>query len=199
MTCTDRRINFKSFWIDWARLPEFQHRWVVFIGDFVDRGPDPRRSLKWFSILPFNILERRQSWATTNLPCARRWAGFLEARGRFGVSASGVVAFTVRYRRSSRMGRSREILLDLAAKVPPAHREFLVNLPWCVEHPQLLFVHAGLDPNIPFNVQLHNSSTEGLLTEPAPMAVREMHLSKPDPRLIARLRSSRAMSKSMKW
>src|SRR4051794_27182528 len=26
-----------------TKLPDFQHRWVIFIGDFVDRGPDPKR------------------------------------------------------------------------------------------------------------------------------------------------------------
>jgi hypothetical protein len=30
--------------------------------------------------------------------------------------------------------------------MPAAHKEFLASLPWCVEHPDYLFVHAGLDP-----------------------------------------------------
>jgi len=29
-----------------------------------------------------------------------------------------------------------------------------MNLPWCVEHPQLLFVHAGLNPNVQFAMQM---------------------------------------------
>ena len=27
------------------RLPDFAERWVVFLGDFVDRGPDPKGTL----------------------------------------------------------------------------------------------------------------------------------------------------------
>ncbi len=45
-------------------------------------------------------------------------------------------------------------LSELADRVPAVHRDFLAGLPWCVEHPRFLFVHAGLDANAPFEVQM---------------------------------------------
>jgi serine/threonine protein phosphatase 1 len=45
-------------------------------------------------------------------------------------------------------------LQDLASRVPDRHKELLAALPWCVEHPAAFFVHAGIDPNTPFEMQL---------------------------------------------
>lgn len=36
----------------------------------------------------------------------------------------------------------------------PRHKEFITNLPWVVEHPQIICVHAGLDANAPTDMQL---------------------------------------------
>ncbi|HLW74462.1 MAG TPA: hypothetical protein VKT74_05285, partial [Gammaproteobacteria bacterium] len=38
---------------------------------------------------------------------------------------------------------------ELVAKMPQAHKDFFTNLPWTVEHPDFLFVHAGLDDREP--------------------------------------------------
>jgi serine/threonine protein phosphatase 1 len=43
----------------------------------------------------------------------------------------------------------------LQQTMPAAHRLLLQNLPWCVEHPRYLFVHAGLDPHQPYELQRH--------------------------------------------
>ena len=42
---------------------------------------------------------------------------------------------------------------QLRDKLPEEHQQFLAELPWCVEHDDFFFVHAGLDPHAPFNVQ----------------------------------------------
>jgi len=47
---------------------------------------------------------------------------------------------------------------DLAAeaqiKVPPAHTEFIRNLPIFHEHGELYFAHAGIRPTVPLNEQI---------------------------------------------
>lgn len=135
-----------------SKLPEFQHRWVVFIGDFVDRGPDPKSTIDL--VLEF----MRQHPRTTSVMGNHEFAmcsalGWLQG----GEGSHWSERWVTHYNSSSTFesyGAAHGDLKDLAAKVPAAHRDFLVGLPWCVEHPQLLFVHAGLDPNIPFDVQL---------------------------------------------
>lgn len=45
-------------------------------------------------------------------------------------------------------------LAALRANLPKEHVDYLANAPWVVEHPQAIFVHAGLDPNQPLELQL---------------------------------------------
>jgi serine/threonine protein phosphatase 1 len=45
-------------------------------------------------------------------------------------------------------------LAALTANLPDEHAEFIANGPWVVEHPQAIFVHAGLDPNQSLDLQL---------------------------------------------
>jgi len=134
------------------RLPEFQHRWVIFIGDFVDRGPDTRSTIQM--VLDFANEHPRTTAVMGNHEFAMCSAlGWLPSSdgshwGQRWVEHYNSAATFESY--GARVGD----LSDLAAKIPAEHRELLVNMPWCVEHPQLLFVHAGLDPNLPYPVQL---------------------------------------------
>lgn len=135
-----------------AKLPEFQHRWVVFIGDFVDRGPDPKKAIDM--VLEFANQHPRTTAIMGNHEFAMCSAlGWLPG-GEGSVWSQRWVSHYSPEPTFESYGAAIGDLADLAAKVPAAHRDFLVNLPWCVEHPQLLFVHAGLDPNIPFGVQM---------------------------------------------
>jgi serine/threonine protein phosphatase 1 len=43
---------------------------------------------------------------------------------------------------------------ELLGKMSRRHKDFLANLPWCVEHRDYLFVHAGLDPTQPYGEQI---------------------------------------------
>ncbi len=134
------------------KLPDFQHRWVVFIGDFVDRGPDPK------SVIEMILQLAHQHPRTTAVMGNHEFAmcsalGWLPGSEGSHWSQRWVDHYNSETTFES-YGAAAGDLADLAAKVPAAHREFLVNMPWCVEHPQLLFVHAGLDPNMPFDLQL---------------------------------------------
>lgn len=131
--------------------PEFDQRWVVFIGDLVDRGPDPRGAIERFLQLqaehPRTAAiagnhEFAMAAALELVPTpeysdwAQRWCDHYGAEETF---ASYEVEFGD--------------LDALHEAMPPAHREWLAALPWIVEHPHYLFVHAGLDPNQPLAMQ----------------------------------------------
>ena len=134
------------------RLPDFHLRWVVFIGDFVDRGPDVKGAIDL--ILDFIGEHPRTTAIMGNHEFAMCSAlGWLPGSESSNWSERWVDHYNSATTFES-YGAAVGDLADLAAKISVRHRHFLVNLPWCVEHPQLLFVHAGLDPNLPFDVQL---------------------------------------------
>ncbi|MBS0204992.1 MAG: metallophosphoesterase [Planctomycetes bacterium] len=133
-------------------LPDYEDRWIVLIGDLVDRGPDPRGAV---DLLCQTVRDHQRTTAIAGnhefAMCASlgwfptqdsafwgdRWVEYYNSESTF-----------------ASYGAEIGNLIDLNARVSAEHRDLLTNLPWCVEHPQLLFVHAGLDPNSPFSVQL---------------------------------------------
>ena len=134
------------------RMPDFQHRWIVFIGDFVDRGPNPKKVVDM-------ILELECEHPRTTAIMGNHEYAMCSALGWF--PASEMSDWGNRWIENYNSEETFESygatfgdLEDLAAKVPDSHRDFYINLPWCIEHPQLLFVHAGLDPYLPFFLQL---------------------------------------------
>ncbi len=127
-------------------------RWLVFIGDFVDRGPDPRSVLE---ILTNLLVERPR---TTALAGNHEFAlcaalGLIPTPEYSDWSEQWVVHYETQTTFESYGARFGN-LEELAEKMPDRHKQFLARLPWCVEHPDYLFVHAGLDANAPFDVQL---------------------------------------------
>lgn len=133
-------------------LPDFPDRWVVFIGDFVDRGPDPRGAVE--TALQVRRAHPRTTAIMGNHELAmlgalrlievpeysnwdKRWLDHYDAEPTF---ASYGVDFAD--------------LPGLREALPASHADFLAGLPWAVEHPQYLFVHAGLEPHTPFGMQL---------------------------------------------
>ena len=133
-------------------MPDFGRMWVVFIGDFVDRGPAPKATL---DIVADLMMQHPQTTAICGnhefamaaslglIPTpeysnwADRWLDHYDAHTTF--DSYGV-----------EFGN----LEELRDRLPESHERLLSGLPWCVEHPQYLFVHAGLDPNQPFEVQM---------------------------------------------
>lgn len=132
--------------------PDFEKRWLVFIGDLVDRGPDPKGVLEIVQDLlvthPRTTIvcgnhELAMAGALQLVPTPEyaEWAPrWIEDYGADTTFDSFEVPF-------GDLDALREALSD-------EQRALLSNLPWVVEHPQYLFVHAGLDPNTPFAMQL---------------------------------------------
>lgn len=133
------------------RSPDFEHRWVVFIGDLVDRGPDPRRGIEM-------VLDLASRHSRTTAIMGNHEFAMCLALGWFPGSENSlwksrwvdVYNSTTTFTSYS---AAEGDLDDLQQKIPAPHRDFLMNLPWCVEHPHMLFVHAGLDPSLPYEVQ----------------------------------------------
>ena len=126
-------------------------RWIVFIGDLVDRGPDPCGTLDLIAEL---IRDRvRVTIVTGNHELAmagalnlvptpeyadwrKRWLGGYGAETTF---ASYGVPFG-----------DCEALADI---LPDEHKAIITDAPWSVEHEQFFFVHAGRDPHLPCSAQ----------------------------------------------
>lgn len=132
-------------------LPDYDRRWIVFIGDLVDRGPDPKGAV---DIVTDLLIEHPNTTmvsgnhefamaASLNLlptPDYSNWADrWTDHYGSETTFESYGVPFSE--------------IDELAAALPQSHRDLLSDLPWCVDHPDHFFVHAGLDPNMDFKMQ----------------------------------------------
>lgn len=133
-------------------LPDYEQRWLVFIGDFVDRGADPKGSIDLF-------LDLLQSHPRTTGLCGNHEYAMCSSLGWIPSPEANTwgARWTEYYDADTTFasyGVDHGKIDELNAAVPKAHRELLTNLPWCVEHPEYLFVHAGLDPLAPFDLQM---------------------------------------------
>lgn len=133
-------------------LPDIDQRWIVFIGDFVDRGPEPGACIEMF----FEVCRRHPK--TTAIAGNHEFA-MCSALGWLPNAdyANWPEQWTQYYDSESTFasyGVEHGDLAGLAAAIPEHHKQFLLDLPWCIEHPQFFFVHAGMDPNTPFMLQL---------------------------------------------
>lgn len=135
-----------------AARPDFQQRWLVFIGDFVDRGPDPKGAVDLF-------LRLLKQHPRTTAIAGNHEFGMAAALGwyptaEFAMWSEHWVNHYDSETTFASYGVAHGDLAALNAACPAAHRDLLANLPWAVEHPLFLFVHAGLDPYAPFDMQL---------------------------------------------
>jgi serine/threonine protein phosphatase 1 len=133
-------------------LPDFQDRWLVFLGDFLDRGPQPHQALeavvalrrehpKLTAIAGNHDLAVAGALGLVHAPPAcnwpKRWLAAYDCGSTFA-------SYGVPFGDLRALGRA----------MPREHKQFLAGLPWAIEHPQYLIVHAGLVPDMPLAEQL---------------------------------------------
>jgi serine/threonine protein phosphatase 1 len=119
-------------------------RWVVFLGDLVDKAGNPKETIE-------TVIQLMNRHPKTVMLAGNHDLSFARA---IGVAPAPDNYWKGRYCRArySRVtfhsyGASHGDLSTLTKKVPLEHKNLLENMPWCVEHDEILGVHAGLVPN----------------------------------------------------
>ncbi|KAJ5070354.1 tyrosine-protein phosphatase rlph2 [Anaeramoeba ignava] len=150
-------------------IENFDDVWVVFLGDYVDRGPNPKETLDFL----INLWENRPK---TTFICGnhdlalmtflklipepenvdfdkivddykRPWQLYsgenkekmhLQGR-RYPLIYSSLPTF-------DGLGAEFPKQPSLSSKFSQKYRDFYINLPWIVEHPDYVFIHSGI-PN----------------------------------------------------
>jgi serine/threonine protein phosphatase 1 len=128
---------------------------VIFLGDYIDRGPESR------GVIDFLLRYRPRNIETVFLRGNHEdmllnalhtpdmfhvWA----MNGGLATALSYGVAFDPYHNPKS---DPRGIIRQLDAALPSAHRHFLENLPIGLEIGDYLFVHAGVRPGVPLDRQ----------------------------------------------
>ena len=136
-----------------AAVPGIANRWIVFIGDLVDRGPDPKTAVDIYCELAEQ--HKKVTWVCGNHELAMAGSiglievpDFVDWPGRWLPNYDAETTF-------DSYGVPFGDLKGLREALPEQHAALMSDLPWSVEHAQYLFVHAGLDVNLPFNMQVN--------------------------------------------
>ena len=128
---------------------------VVFLGDYVDRGPDSFGVIEWLIQRPLPEFERvhlrgnHEEWFEEFLDDISVGPSWLYCGGVATLASYGI---------RSALGeddpmRLRAMQADLAAALPAAHRRFLRTLDYHCAMGGYLFVHAGIRPGVPLAEQ----------------------------------------------
>jgi len=110
---------------------------LVFLGDYIDRGPDGK------GVLDFLLALAQTSPQTIFLKGNHEamFLDFLAGRNELLYLANGGAATLASYRDGGEI------------RIPPSHLAFLRDLPLYHDTGRFLFVHAGLRPGIPLKGQ----------------------------------------------
>ncbi|MCH2210837.1 MAG: metallophosphoesterase [Fuerstiella sp.] len=132
--------------------PDIHSRWIVFVGDLVDRGPDTKGVLDLYCDL--SKQHDKVTWICGNHELAMAASlELIQAPDYLDWETSWLRVYSAEPTFES-YGVKFGDINKLRSAMPEEHIALLSNLPWRVEHPQYLFVHAGLDPDLPFDMQV---------------------------------------------
>lgn len=152
--CHDLLLELEQRIMDDARTIAGE-KWIVMLGDYVDRGPRSDAVLDHLTRpLPAETIARlciagnhdRAMLEFIDAPVRNSsWLDFggLETLGAYGVSE----ALLRQHRGAAEL---RQVLLS---HIPDEHLGFLRELPLAIETPNHIFVHAGLRPGLPLERQ----------------------------------------------
>ena len=128
---------------------------VVFVGDYVDRGPDSHGVIEWLCQRPLPEFERvhlrgnHEEWFEEFLTDIRVGPSWLYCGGVATLASYGIDAGLG----EDNPARLRALQVDLGAALPAHHRAFLRGLEYHHEAGGYLFVHAGIRPGVPLAEQ----------------------------------------------
>jgi serine/threonine protein phosphatase 1 len=133
-------------------VPDFDKRWLVFVGDLVDRGKDSKGAVQ----LLIELIRKR---GKTSCIMGNHEYVLISSLGILGSTRQG--EWSAKYKKIFNAGptfRSYNVadgnLSALKQAMPAEHLELLSSLPWHIEADGYLVVHAGLFPDRPFARQL---------------------------------------------
>ena len=128
-------------------------KWLVTLGDHVDRGPDSRGAIARVmgpaqnGFQRFALLGNHERMMLDFLENPAAHTYWLEEGGLETLASYGLAIDYPPLRNLSHLSEK----LDEA--VPADHRDFLAQLALCLSVPGWLFVHAGIRPGIPLSMQ----------------------------------------------
>lgn len=128
---------------------------VVFVGDYVDRGPDSRAVIDWLIERPLPAFERvhlrgnHEDWFErflSDIAVGPSWlyCGGVETLASYGIRAAPG---------ADKMHLLRALQAELAAALPASHRASLRGLERYRAIGGYLFVHAGVRPGVALEAQ----------------------------------------------
>jgi len=134
---------------------------VVFLGDLVDRGPDSKGVIEFV----LNGLKQGRNWTVLTGNHDRMFRYFLEPSPRVDMrlrpdlywlhdrlgGRETLASYGLTFDAEARLS---EIHAAARATVPDEHVTFLTQLPYTKLHGNLLFVHAGIRPEVALEDQL---------------------------------------------
>ena len=124
---------------------------LIFLGDYVDRGPDSKRVLDILLALreerptAIFLMGNHERAMLDFIADGRLGAEWLHWGGDKTAESYGVTDIWSR--------EPEEVSRALRAAAPGRHVEFLEMLPFCVEFGDYAFVHAGFKPGRPLTLQ----------------------------------------------
>ena len=141
---------------DLARSRPAERPLLVFLGDYVDRGPDSRGVIDAILALEadgdFEVvaLKGNHEDALLRFLCDPGFGpNWLANWGETTLWSYGVKPAAL----GEEAVETSRVQAELAAALPPAHRDFLARLPMSVGVGDYLFVHAGVRPGVPLGAQ----------------------------------------------
>jgi serine/threonine protein phosphatase 1 len=124
--------------------PDLEKDVLLFIGDYIDRGPDSRGVVDY-------VLRLQQKYPREQIICLKgnheaMLLDFLQGRTREIFLLNGGLS-TIREYWGDNWESPKELLL------PPEHEQFYQELRLYYETPDFIFVHGGLKPGVPLAEQ----------------------------------------------
>lgn len=157
----------EAIFIDLLDSPPEDKVHIVYLGDYVDRGPESKgvidcligRQRRGDGIAKSFLMGNHEMAVFEFLkdPLGTDWLdyGGIETLGSYGVSFENQAILPAEKERAS---------TEFRAKLPPEHLEFLKNLDLYAEIGDYIFVHAGIHPEKPLSRQ--NESDLTFIREP---------------------------------
>ncbi len=133
-------------------LPDHDDRWIMFIGDLVDRGPNPAGATQM--VLDLLDTHSRVACLCGNHELAMCGALHLFPPPEYAEWDQRWVNHYDSHTTFASYGAEFGDMPGLLSAMPDQHKAFYMNLPWCIEHPDYLFVHAGLEAHQPYAMQV---------------------------------------------